>query len=305
MVQEKQPLVYIILVNYNGAYDTLECLSSLKKIEYNNYRIIVVDNASTDNSVEVLKPLVEDNVLLFELKENIGFAGGNNVAIQYAMNQDADYVLLLNNDTEVEPDFLNHLVYKAEESTSIGVVGGRINYFSEKNKVWFMGGKINKFSGTTKHLFLNKTDEKSLPINSFDTEYITGCMMLVSKDVLRTVGLMTEDYFLYYEETDWCVKIRKKGYRLVIEPKSLIYHKISSSTQKISNIVSYYYDRNSYFFIVDNYPLLNQLYMFIHKRIFLGLKYIKFSLKKDTVKCSYIKRAYRSIRNREMGKYHD
>lgn len=304
-MQKKEPLVYIILVNYNGADDTVACLNSLRKIDYKNKKIIIIDNASTDNSLDVLYSFLNDDVLLFGLNENIGFAGGNNVGIKYAMGHKADYVLLLNNDTEVEPDFLTHLVVKAEESPSIGVVGGRINYFSEKEKVWFLGGKINKFSGKTRHLFLNKTNKQKLPITAFDTEYITGCMMLVRADVIKIVGTMKEDYFLYYEETDWCAKINKAGYRLVIEPKSIIYHKISSSTKKISNIVSYYYDRNSYFFIVDNYSYINKAFMYVYKRIFLILKYLKFTLKRDKVKCGYIKRAYYSIKHREMGKYHD
>ena len=297
-----EPFVHIILVNFNGLADTIACINSVEKINYTNYKIVVVDNASSDESVTMLSELYGDKIKLIGLNENIGFAGGNNVGIKYALEQETDYVLLLNNDTEVEPDFLKELIKTSNSDNEIGAVGGKINYFAEKNKIWFVGGKINSFLGKTEHIGVNEIDNNQYNEN-IECEYITGCLMLVKRDVLENVGLMPEDYFLYYEETEWCTQIRKKGYKLVVNPKALIYHKVSSSTQKISNIVSYYYDRNSYYFVMNNFGVIQKVFMYTYKRIFLMAKYIRFI--QDKEKISYIKSAYRDIKMKEMGKYRD
>ena len=303
-MHQEQPLVYIIIVNYKGLDDTIDCINSLKNIEYKNYRIIVVDNNSEDGSAEKLDELFFGDIKIIKLDENLGFAGGNNVGIKVALEENAEYVLLLNNDTVVKNDFLNHLVDKAEEEKTIGCVGGKIYYYSNKEILWYAGAKINKYTGRTKHIGVDEKDIGQYSISK-EEDYITGCLMLVKREVLEKVGLMDERYFLYYEETDWCAKMKKYGYKLVFEPKSVIYHKVSSSTKNINDVMKYYYDRNSYFFIINNYGILNRSFMFLYKRIFLLLKLIKASLNKNKDKCRMIKKTYKDIKFQEMGKYND
>lgn len=297
-----EPLVYVILVNYKGLQDTIECIESLKDITYKNYKIIVVDNASLDNSVEILKSTYSDEIILIDLKENLGFAGGNNEGIKLAVKENADYVLLLNNDTIVDKNFLQALVKRAEENEKTGIVGGKIYYFDDKNLIWYAGAKINSFTGSTRHIGVDQYDEGQFN-KVIDVDYVTGCLMLLPVEVIKKVGMMNEEYFLYYEETDWSVRIKKAGYKLLYEPQSIIYHKVSSSTKKINYVMSYYYDRNSYYFIMKNYGFINRVFMYVYKRIFLLLKYIKGKFSRNEEKCIMIRKAYKSIKNEEMGKY--
>lgn len=296
----KQPLVYIILVNYKGLEDTIECLKSLDSITYTNYRTIVVDNASNDNSCEELRKYT--NIELIELKENLGFAGGNNVGIKVAMDNKADYVLLLNNDTVVEKDFLDHLVDVAEADSTVGAVGGKIYYFDDKKLIWYAGAKINTFTSRTQHLGAEEHDNGQYN-ELCETGYITGCMMLVKAEVVEKVGVMDESYFLYYEETDWNVRINQAGYKLMYQPKSVIYHKVSSSTKKINYVMNYYYDRNSYYFINKNYGAANKAFMYLYKRTYLLAKYAQATLQKNEEKKEMVVKAYKSILSKEMGKY--
>ncbi|WP_297634869.1 glycosyltransferase family 2 protein [uncultured Clostridium sp.] len=293
----KEPLVYIILVNYNGFEDTKECIASLKKIDYKNYKIILVDNASVEKA-----NLNFDGVITIKSKVNLGFAGGNNLGVKKALKDKADYILLLNNDTTVEKDFLSELVKTAMKDNKIGVVGGKINYFDEKDKIWYAGGKVNSFTARTRHIGVNEIDKGEYDKES-ETEYVTGCMMLVPAKVIEDVGMMEEDYFLYYEETDWNMKIKNGGYKIVYNPKAKIYHKISSSTQKISDIVSYYYDRNSYYFIMRNFGTKNKMFMFCYMRTRLLMKFAREILRNNSVRKKIVINSYKSIRKEAMGKY--
>lgn len=301
MINE-QPSVYIILVNYNGINDTIECIESLKKINYSNYKIIIIDNGSSDNSVNILREKYNSEIKIIDLKKNYGFAGGNNIGINMALNENIDYVLLLNNDTVVEKNFLKELVILAENNKQIGVVGGKIYYFDDKKKIWYAGAKINTLTGKTKHIGVDEYDKGQYDKIS-ETDYVTGCMMLVSTNVIKRVGNMDESYFLYYEETDWSVRIKNAGYKLIYQPNSIIYHKVSRSTKKINHVMGYYYDRNSYYFVMKNYGILNKSFMYVYKRGFLVIKYFKGFIQGNDKKCKMVLEAYKSIKNKETGKY--
>ncbi|MGL4873342.1 MAG: glycosyltransferase family 2 protein [Clostridium sp.] len=293
----KEPLVYIILVNYNGFEDTKECIASLKEIHYKNYKIVLVDNNSEQKA-----NLNFEGVTTIKSEVNLGFAGGNNLGIKKALEEKAEYILLLNNDTTVEKNFLSELVQTAVKDKNIGVIGGKINYFSEKDKIWYAGGKVNTFTARTKHIGVDELDKGEYDKET-ETEYVTGCMMLVPSKVIKEVGMMEEDYFLYYEETDWNIKIKNSGYKIMYNPKAKIYHKVSSSTQKINDIVSYYYDRNSYYFIMRNFGILNKTFMFFYMRIRLLMKYGRAVLRRNHIRKKIIINSYKSIRKKEMGKY--
>jgi len=208
--------------------------------------------------------------------------------------------LLLNNDTVVESGFLEYLVDTAEKDKKVGVVGGKIFYYYEPTLLWYAGAKVNKFTGKTEHIGDLKTDRPEYD-EQCETGYVTGCMMLVSRSVIEKVGMMDENYFLYYEETDWNIRIRKADYKIVYNPKSVIYHKVSASIKKQSDIMTYYYDRNVYYFIMKNFGILNKGFMFIYIRMVLMLKYIKY--RNDSNRCDIIIKTYRSIEKHVMGVY--
>lgn len=248
------PKVSIVILNWNGWQDTLECFESLKKITYPNYEVVIVDNNSTNESVEKIKNWISDKKSATAYKLlingcNAGFAGGNNQGIKYAIKNKSDYILLLNNDTIVEFGFLEKLVEIGESDQKNGIIGPKIYYENDKKRIWFGGGKINWLKTQGIHLDLNKEDiDEVKNINNgrdfFMVDYITGCAMLIKKEVIKKIGLLSEDYFLYYEDTDYCLRALKAGWQSVLTPKSNIWHKVSRSTKEFSPSYLYYHARN-------------------------------------------------------------
>ncbi|AYD39334.1 glycosyltransferase family 2 protein [Clostridium fermenticellae] len=220
------PLIYIILINYNGYKDTIECVNSLKKINYNNYRVLIVDNASMNDSLEILKRTLKDCIII-ESKKNLGFAGGNNLAIKYALDNNADYILLLNNDTLVEHNFLENMLCSFSKDSSIGLVGCKIMYYPERNIIWYGGGYVDWFKFTGIHYEMGKADVKCDAEKEIN--FMTGCSMLIKRDVFEKVGLLSEEYFMYYEDVDFCVRVNDAGYKIWYNPNAVIYHKIGLS----------------------------------------------------------------------------
>lgn len=230
---QTQPLVYIVLLNWNGWRDTDACLGSLSKLTYPNARVVVVDNASTDGSESELRRRHPELTLL-QSGANLGFAGGNNVGLRYALEHGAEYVWLLNNDTLVEPDALTHLVARSQRGAGglpVGLCGSTLLYEGQRDTVQALGGaRYNRWLGTVAHI--GQHQPRSQPVDAAAVEaqldYLIGASMLASRPFLETVGLMQEDYFLYFEELDWAVRARGR-FALAYAPESVVYHKEGSS----------------------------------------------------------------------------
>lgn len=219
--------VFIVIVNWNGREVTLDCLRSLKKLTYREFTIIVVDNASSDGSVESLRSKFPD-IIVLEQSNNLRFAGGNNVGIKYAMGHGAEAVLLLNNDTTVHPEFLTHLVERLEGDPATGMVAPKIYYHDDKNRIWFAGGEISFWTGTMKHTGIRKTDHGQLDQHR-KIDYATGCCVLVRSSVIEKVGMLDESYFIYTEDADWSMRVSDAGYSILYEPAAKVWHKLSVS----------------------------------------------------------------------------
>ncbi len=243
--------VYIIIVNWNGLKDTYECIRSVLNISYKNYTILVVDNGSDkDDSKEIATKFPE--VITLRSESNLGFSGGNNLGIKYAMDKGAEYILLLNNDTIVEKDFLDVLVNIASKNQTIGLAVPKINYYSEPSKVWYAGGYISKFRGAALTEGCGKSDSKYTE-DKFVT-FATACCLLIDKRVINDIGLMDENYFLYLEDADYCLRSYNSGYKILFAAQSKIYHKINKSTTKENNYIPLYYNtRNRLTFIKKFY----------------------------------------------------
>jgi hypothetical protein len=222
-----RPLVYIILVNWNGKKDTLECLSSLRKVEYDNTRIVVVDNASTDGSVDAIRSEFS-SVEILTNTVNLRFAGGNNAGIRHALEHGAHYVLLLNNDTIVDTMFLDELIRTAERDSGVGMVGAKVLYYSYPQRIWFAGGKIHWWSAWVAHDGIREEDRGQHDTER-DVDYITGCCLLARRSVIEQIGMLDEHFFMYGEDVDWGLRAQRAGYRLRVQPKAKIWHKVSSS----------------------------------------------------------------------------
>jgi GT2 family glycosyltransferase len=257
-------MVYIIVLNWNGWKDTVACLESLMDLNYPEYKVVVCDNKSTDDSVKQIKSWYQKNkakfsylvdadyqyldktnmqnchsdkrkgLYLIQTEDNLGYAGGNNVGTRFALNQaDIDYVWVLNNDTEVEPNALMPLVNKCEDDQNIGICGSRMVYFDDRSKQQGLGGNYNKYLATTKHFAGNESASQKYNDDevSDKIDYVIGAAILFTKNALQTVGLMCEDYFLYYEEFDYALRVKAEGLSVKVATDSVIYHKEGATTK--------------------------------------------------------------------------
>ncbi|AMQ19533.1 glycosyl transferase family 2 [Thermococcus peptonophilus] len=324
------PRVSIIILNWNGWEDTIECLESLYRITYPNYDVIVVDNGSKDDSVRKIKEYAEGKIevnskffeynpsnkpikvfdinegdtrkgkfnkpayekfdpnrrmILIKNKDNYGFAGGNNVGIKFALSVlTSDYILLLNNDTVVHPGFLTELVKVASSNKNIGAISPKIHYYWN-GKIQYCG-KTHKLGPiwTTMHKSCkpNKMD-KGISSSLINTDEIHGACMLVKKDTLLSFGFLDEDYFAYWEETDFSLRLRKGGISLAVASLSTIWHKVGNRNilkKTIRPISAYLFGRNMILIILKNYTefykLLGMSILLILRIPLLLLNYILF-----------------------------
>lgn len=268
------PRVAIIVLNYNNYSDTISCLNSIKNINYDNYFVVVVDNASTNESVEELKKFINNNrqICFINSDVNLGYAGGNNIGIKYALKNEAEYICILNNDTIVEPDFLSNLVEYMLNHKSCGVCGPAILEFHNKEIIQSTGGKIHFNKGEVESLNygLKYCDVE----NEVYCDYVGGACMLIPREIIDVVGFIPEDYFLFFEETDWCVTIKKLGYSIVCYTKSRVWHKGSASINKVKGLSRYLMERNRMYFIKKNSTRLKTIKSFFYlavKSIYRGI----------------------------------
>lgn len=229
--------VHVILLNWNGWSDTLECLSSLQRLNYPNYRVIVVDNGSTDDSVSRIRaqfPAIE----LVETGQNLGFAGGCNVGISRSLAEDADYVWLLNNDSTVEPDALQRLIDKATSGSRIGAVGSAVYaaHSPDELDAWG-GGRVNFWLGCSRHFVRPVCDEK--------IQFITGASILLPRTVIQTLGVLDEGFFMYWEDAAYCFHLRAAGWRLAVAGESKVWHKGSASVGRGSATMDFYFNASA------------------------------------------------------------
>jgi GT2 family glycosyltransferase len=248
MKSQRTPSVKIIILNWNRKAEIMDCLASLQSVHYPNFEILVVDNGSSDGSQSIIRTTYPQ-VTLAEMGHNLGFVEGNNAGIKSALTTHSDYVLLLNNDTLVSPDFLNDLVDAAEADQTVGAVGPTIYYTSQPQKIWSAGGSIDWQRGLTHMLAFDEIDHGQLGLTAREVDFISGCAILVKKSVIDQVGMLDPRFFSYYEETEWCVRIKRAGYRLLHVPTAHIQHRLSPEAREASPIVHYYMTRNRLLFL--------------------------------------------------------
>ncbi len=321
--------VSIILVNYNGWQDTIECLESILRNDYPNYQIIVVDNHSPNHSIEYIKawangkqentfptpshplhhlshPSIKKPVpyvfytreeaekggdkylekaitekwqeeinnrekdelisstsiyplIFIQAGANLGFAGGNNVGIKYALkNCDLQDILLINNDTVIDKGTISELISARNKLGENAIYGGRIYYYSEPSKIWYDGGHLNKFTGRTVHI--NSGRKNRCITQPIQVNFITFCYVLIPANIVKKVGLLDESYFMYVEDLDYCYRVDKGNYKLYHVPSSQLWHKIGASYgSEISEFSSYWYYRNTIKFILKRFRKIKKI----------------------------------------------
>ena len=284
--KSSEPKVAIVVLNWNGWKNTVECLESLSQIDYSSYQVILVDNGSKDNSVQQIQTYAAGNVMvnskffqysktnkpltliadakdvvpnfrgeifLVQNSANFGFSMGTNIGLRLAQKHLADYVMLLNNDIVVDKKFLNELVDQAEMDSQIGVAGPTIYYYDRPKTVDFAGENLIVWRVKGKEF----TVPSKLPR---EVDKIEGSCMLIRREVLDKIGLLYTKYWAYWEETDFCFRAKKVGFKVLYVPKSMIWHKVAQSIGGEGNLQrEYYLNRNRLLFARRNLSWSNQV----------------------------------------------
>ena len=274
--------VSIILLNYNTTDDLIECINSLYNIKYPNYEIIVVDNCSNENEISKLDSYLENKEKCIFIKndKNTGFAGGNNLGIKYALYNKTDYLLLLNSDTLVNDDFLNILVDTVEkDKDNIAMVTGKILYYPDTKKIWYGGGYIDWGKYIGKHFGEGEYDNGEYNETKSIT-FSSGCLMLINTS-LKFDKYLPEEYFMYYEDVDYCARILENGYKIIYNPNAVIYHKIGSSSGGEQSAFTIRWANRGRYIFMNKYKNKNSKGEFI----FIKLKFIFTRIIKFLIMC--------------------
>jgi GT2 family glycosyltransferase len=259
------PKVFTIVLNWNREQDTIDCLKSLEKMDVTNidHHIVVIDNASTDNSVDAIQRFISKDTNHYSLitnHANLGFAEGNNVGIHYALDQKADWIMVINNDTEVDKKLLKNLIKTGESDSKVAVVSPKI-YFAkgfeyhkdryskdELGKVlWYAGGQIDWDNVYGTNRGVDEVDHGQYEQQQ-ETDFATGCCMLVRSSALLPEELFNKLYFMYMEDMEFSIKMKNRGWKIVYEPKAFLWHKIAQSSAVGSHLNDYYIIRNRLLF---------------------------------------------------------
>ncbi|MGL4992295.1 MAG: glycosyltransferase family 2 protein [Sarcina sp.] len=274
--------VSVIILNYNNYEDTIECIDSfLKNIEENIFDIVIVDNNSTNESINYLNNKYENNprVNIIVSKKNDGYANGNNVGVKFALaNFNNKYICILNNDTIIQNNFLRSLINRMDKEINIGIISPMLCEYYDEKIVQSTGGIIDLKRGRIDAINHGKHINEVEKID-IECDYVGGACLLVRSNIFTEAGFIPEDYFLFFEETEWCIKVKKLGYKIICDTNNFIVHKGSASINSVKGLSEYFFFRNRVLFERRN-AKNNELFVFyiyllmetIYRVIFKGLK---------------------------------
>lgn len=289
----------IVIVNYNGEKYQNDALKTIYESDYKNFEMIIVDSASKDNSIELAKEKYPDIHYLLQ-DENVGVAKGNNIGMRFAIEElHTDYVLLLNNDIELDKHLLGTLIKAADEST---ITVPKIYYYEPHDMVWFAGGEMLWNRGEARHTGNFVTDK-----GQFDGEKIIGyaptCCMLIHRSVIEKIGYEDETLFMYFDDTDLCVRINDAGFKIKYVPSAIMWHKVSSSGGGMDSKVYVYYNFRNKFYFMEKYKDRLQFPAKLFTYTKLAAKFLLSPVYKKNDK--YILRAWKDYKAGRMGRCDD
>lgn len=254
--------IAIIILNWNGKKDTLECLESLKHLDYTDYEIIVADNGSADGSIETLSSLYP-TITILNNKSNLGFAEGNNKAIQYVLKKPFDALLLLNNDTIVDPSLLKSFVTLSEKHPK-SILGAKVYLYSQRTCFDHFGGNWNLKKGQFDLVGHRKEEDKISFETPFTIDYVCGCTLFARVSAFKEVGLLDPRFFLFWEESDFCFRAKRLGYEILVCPQAKIWHKVSASFVGGKMHTTYFWWRNRLLFLEKNLSFKEKCNVYTH-----------------------------------------
>jgi len=342
------PKVAIIVLNWNGWRDTIECLESLQRLTYPNYQIIVVDNGSTDDSIEKIKAWARGEIpvesqfvdyesttkpvkwvdydreiakaggipkeeteleqfpsnrrlVLIQTGENLGFAAGNNIAIEYALKREYPYICLLNNDTVVKLDFLEKLIETLESCPYLMAVGPKILYKDDPTRIWYAGARLRLCLANAVHLGLNKIDGDQW-IGVRLTDHVSGCCFVARKCLFKTVGLLDEDFFFGHEDTALSCVAKRQGVLLGVDLDAKIYHKFGGTLERENPVYIYYHNKNRLLILKKHGSLLERILGFF---FYVLTRLIKFPILLSKGRGGAVRAELQAVRDFLLGRYGD
>lgn len=250
--------MFVIVLNWNGKKIIKKCLDSLFKISHAKITIIIVDNNSLDGSIEFIKKYYP-NITIIRNNNNLGWAGGNNVGIDYALRHKAKSIMLLNNDVIVDRKSIEILYKKLCSKKEIGIVGPITYWYGKKKIIADAGGiiKKNRFFGINRAAGENDIGQYG---NDQVVDFISGSVMLVKTEVFKKIGFFDERFFLYYEDADFCIRAKKANYLSIFVPQAIVFHKFAGTVGLGSPLHNYYTTRNHYLFVEKEAPLTVKLH---------------------------------------------
>lgn len=270
---ENNPQVYIVVLNWNNSADTIECLQSLENSDYKPFVPLVIDNGSTNGSVREIREAFP-KIKLIEVNSNSGYAAGNNVGIQHALDSGAIYVMILNNDTLVDPSMLGELVKYAESDSNIGMIGPKMYCIEPEGTIFATGSFIYWPKGVTTNRGLFQPASEFAHLRGPEkVDFIAGCGVLVSRKFIEQVGVLDPIYYLNFEDVDWAVRGWQQGFEVWFAPQAVMWHKVSATLGKASPANTYYMTRNALLFFWRNTPLRLR-FLAIARIIFRTLKIV-------------------------------
>ena len=224
----QQPLVYAVVTNWNGLQDTMDCLSTILASDYPNLKVVLVDNGSTDDSPDILARRFPE-VAQVHTGNNGAITAAYNLGIKYGLEQKANYILMLNNDTTLSSDMISKLVHTAEADNSIGIVTPKIYYYDKPHTIWFAGGMRSRFDFGAYNTYEGMGDSLENNIAK-EVDFAWACGMLMRRSLLEKMGLFDTQFYLYYDDVDTSIRTQQAGYKIWYEPSAKMWHKVSHST---------------------------------------------------------------------------
>ena len=237
-------VVWIVILNWNGHGDTIDCVESCRRLEYRARRILIVDNGSTDGSERVLRHRWAD-VDFLQTGANLGYSGGNNAGIAHAVGRGAAYVWVLNNDARVAPDSLTHLVDAFERDRQLGILGAKVYYLDRPRVILSAGGALElEAGGAVRHVGGDCEDHGAYDAPG-NVDWVPGCSLMARRETLSSIGAFDEKYFLYFEDVDLCLRARAAGWAVKYEPRAKVWHREGARKEGLfSSTFIYYFLRN-------------------------------------------------------------